>query len=58
LRWTDALIRTAKEFDLVHKKPGTRGPLTPYGIRVFEELLRLPNFKTGAWILRSPICRR
>jgi hypothetical protein len=47
LRWIDALIRTAKEFDLVHRKPGTRGPLTPYGIRVLEELVRLPNFKTG-----------
>jgi len=47
LRWIDALVRTAKEFDLVHKKPGCRGPLTPYGVRVLEELLRLPNFKTG-----------
>jgi hypothetical protein len=47
MRWIDALIRTAKEFDTVHKKPGKHGPLTPYGIRVLEELLRLPNFKTG-----------
>lgn len=47
LRWIDALIRTAKEYDVVHRKPGTRGPLTPYGIRVLEELLRLPNFRTG-----------
>lgn len=46
LRWIDTLVKTAKEFDLVHK-PGTRGQLTPYGIRVLEELLRLPNFKTG-----------
>ncbi|WP_231639418.1 hypothetical protein [Sphingomonas profundi] len=47
MRWIDALIRTAKEFDVVHRKPGTRGPLTPYGIRVLEELLRLPDFRTG-----------
>ena len=47
LRWIDALVRTAKEYDVVHKKARSHGPLTPYGIRVLEALLRLPNFKTG-----------
>ena len=47
LRWIDALVRTAKEYDVVRREAGKRGPLTPYGIRVFEELLKLACFKTG-----------
>lgn len=56
LRWRDALVRTAKEFDLVGKKPGERGPLTPYGVRVLEVLLKVVDFASGrleptiAWI--------
>lgn len=56
LRWRDALVRTAKEFDLVGKKPGERGPLTPYGVRVLEVIVKVVDFASGrleptiAWI--------
>lgn len=47
-RWRAALLKAAKEFDQHAKEAGKRGPLTPYGIRVLEELLwRALDFKTG-----------
>jgi hypothetical protein len=51
--WIDALLQTAREYDVVHKKPGTRGGLGgPYVITVLEALLGrrgsiTPDFKTG-----------
>ncbi|MEG3182147.1 hypothetical protein [Sphingomonas sp. LT1P40] len=48
LGWADDLLKLAKEFDVVHKKPGARGPLQANGIRVLEVLLyKCLNFKTG-----------
>jgi hypothetical protein len=48
LAWTDALLQTAEEFDVVHKKPGERGPLQANGIRVLKAMLqRALDYKTG-----------
>lgn len=47
LRWRDALIRTAKEYQLLGKQPGRQGPFGPSGLRVLEELLALVDFATG-----------
>lgn len=47
LRWIDAWLRTAKEYDVVRKEPGEHGPLLANGIRVLEELLKLACFRTG-----------
>lgn len=48
LAWTDDVLKLANEYDVVHKKPGERGPLQANGIRVLEVLLkRFLDFKTG-----------
>lgn len=47
LRWRDALVKTAREYDLVGKQSGRWGPLGPHALRVLEELLQLVDFKTG-----------
>ncbi len=50
LVWVDAMLQTAREFDLHEraKTPGSRGPLSPYTLTVFEALLRRAlDFKTG-----------
>ena len=48
LKWADALLRTAEEYDVVHKPKGARGPLMANGIRVLKTLLyRALDFKTG-----------
>jgi hypothetical protein len=48
LAWADALLQTAEEFDVVHKKHGERGPLQANGIRILKAILRRAlDFKTG-----------
>lgn len=47
LRWRDAVVRTAREYDLVGKQTGRWGPLGPHALRVLEELLQLVDFATG-----------
>lgn len=48
LAWADALLQTAEEFDIVHKKHGSRGPLQANGIRVLKAILRRAlDFATG-----------
>ncbi|KQR83456.1 hypothetical protein [Sphingomonas sp. Leaf343] len=48
LAWADALIQTAEEFDVVHKKHGARGPLQANGIRVLRSIVRRAlDFATG-----------
>lgn len=47
LRWREALVKTAREYDLVGKQTGRWGPLGPHALRVLEELLQLLDFKTG-----------
>jgi hypothetical protein len=40
LAWADALLQTAEEFDVVHKKKGERGPLQANGLRVLAAIVR------------------
>ena len=47
MRWRDALVRTAREYELVGKQEGRRGPLGQHALRVLEELLALIDFRTG-----------
>lgn len=48
LGWVDDVLRLANEYDVVHKKPGERGPLQANAIRVLEVLLRkFLDFRTG-----------
>ena len=49
LAFIDALLRTAREFDLQDRNAGNRRPLRLSGIRVLEEVLRnyRYGFKTG-----------
>lgn len=48
LAWADAMLQTAEEFDILHKKRGERGPLQANGIRVLTAILRRAlDFKTG-----------
>ncbi|WP_294219318.1 hypothetical protein, partial [uncultured Sphingomonas sp.] len=48
LAFADALLQTAEEFDVVHKRKGSRGPLQANGIRVLKAILRRAlDFKTG-----------
>ncbi|MBI0475379.1 hypothetical protein D9601_08450 [Sphingomonas sp. MA1305] len=48
LAFADALLKTAEEFDVVHKQKGSRGPLQANGIRVLKAIVRKAlDFKTG-----------
>ena len=48
LAWADALLQTAEEFDIVHKKHGQRGPLQANGLRVLTAIVRRAlDFVTG-----------
>ena len=48
LAWVDALLQTAEEFDVVHKKAGERGPLQANGIRVLAAIVRRAlDFRDG-----------
>lgn len=47
LRWRDAVLKTAEEYDLVGKQTGRWGPLGPHALRVLKELLQLVDFATG-----------
>ncbi|HEX8484661.1 hypothetical protein [Sphingomonas sp.] len=48
LAWADALLQTAEEFDVVHKKKGERGPLQANGVRVLGAIVRRAlDFATG-----------
>ena len=47
LRWRDALMKTAEEYDLVGKQTGRWAPLGEHTRRVLKELLALIDFKTG-----------
>lgn len=52
LQWIDALLRTAREFDLEERARGTHGRINQYGYRVLEVLLGrgggVPiDFRTG-----------
>lgn len=47
LRWRDAVMKTAEEYDLVGKQTGRWGPLGPHTLRVLKELLQLVDFASG-----------
>jgi hypothetical protein len=48
LRWSDTMLKLAKEYDLVGKQKGRMGPLGPHTVRVLEILLKdLVDFATG-----------
>lgn len=47
MRWRDAVLKTAEEYDLVGKQTGRWGPLGPHALRVLKELLAIVDFSTG-----------
>ena len=52
LGWRDDLMKLAREYDAQGRsdpraEPGSRGPLTPYGLAVFDALLGKVDFATG-----------